>query len=359
MRTGSELHITGTRQKEAWDQRVIPPVEEVRPGLWSIPVPMGDNPLRYSFAYAFMGPDGLILVDPGWPSQESFDVLDAGLRMAGRSAAEVTGILVTHAHHDHYGLVDRVREVSGAWAAMHHLDARLQVVEGDDYVAVLEARRDWLRRCGAGLDESLEHGSDLGVIKRSAVRSGPDRDLVHGEHIRIGRFDIEAIWTPGHSPGHMIFREQTERVLLSGDHVLPRITPNISAFVGHDTGGLGAYLESLRSTRKLDVTEVLPGHEYRFAGLAARTTDILMHHEQRLAEIVAVIGLGEAVTPWDISERLTWSRPWSQLKFFSRRAALGETLAHLHLLRTRGAVQLIDDGLTWHWSLADCPGVSH
>lgn len=353
--SGHAMLITGSSQKQAWDRGVLPPVEEVRPDLWSIPVPMGNNPLRYSFSYALLGADEVLLVDPGWPSEESFRVLDAGLRAAGRSTAAVSGVLVTHAHHDHYGLVDRVRDASGGWAALHGLDADLQLLEEHDHDEVLAARRAWLRRCGASADEAAEHGGDLEMIRRSAVRRGPDRRLVGGERFRIGPFDLEAIWTPGHSPGHVVFYERSERVLLSGDHVLPRITPNISAFVGHDVNGLLSYLDSLRKVATLDVTEVLPGHEYRFSGLRARTDDLLDHHERRLEEIVAVMAPRETLTPWTISERLIWSRPWTELKGFSRRAAVGETVAHLHLLRTRGAVELLDRATTWGWRPASAP----
>jgi len=350
MSTREAVAITGWKQKQAWDKRALPPVEEVRPGLWSIPVPMGSNPLRYSYAYAFVAADALVVVDPGWPASESFEALAGGLAAAGRSPADVTGILVTHAHHDHFGLVDRLREASGAWVAMNSLDAELQILEGDDFAAILDARREWLGRCGADTEDALTHGSDLEIIKRSAVRTRCDRHLEDGERIRVGRFDIQAIWTPGHSPGHMVFHERTQRILLSGDHVLPRITPNISAFVGGQSNCLRSYLESLRKIRKLEVTEVLPGHGYRFSGLPSRVDAIRSHHERRLVEISDVIGVDECATPWDISARLTWSRPWSSITAFSRRAAVGETLAHLHLLQARGGVQLVDDGATWRWS---------
>src|SRR5690349_4138971 len=102
--------------------RAVPPVEEVRPGIWSVPVPMR-GPLAYVYVYALEGPDGIHLVDAGCDSDDAFTALEAGLRSFGASVADVRGALFTHAHIDHYGLAQRVREVSGAWLAMHEREA--------------------------------------------------------------------------------------------------------------------------------------------------------------------------------------------------------------------------------------------
>src|SRR5919198_3212163 len=95
----------------------LPPVEQVRPGLWSIPVPIPNNPLRYVLVYAFETDRGPVIVDAGWNTDDAFDALCAGLTTVGASVADVRGVMVTHIHPDHYGLAGRVRETSGAWVA--------------------------------------------------------------------------------------------------------------------------------------------------------------------------------------------------------------------------------------------------
>jgi glyoxylase-like metal-dependent hydrolase (beta-lactamase superfamily II) len=109
-----ELTITGTLQREAWLQRVMPPPEQLAGDLWSLPVPIPDNPLRYVSAYAFGTGEGLVLIDVGWDTEESWRSLLDGLRLIGARPADVRGVLVTHMHFDHIGLAGRVREVSGA-----------------------------------------------------------------------------------------------------------------------------------------------------------------------------------------------------------------------------------------------------
>ena len=143
------LQVTGTAQRDAWRARVLPPVEQVRPGLWSVPVPIPDNPLRYTLSYAFTGDAGTLIVDPGWESAAGRRALTAGLATAGVTLRDVTGIVVTHIHPDHHGLSGWVREQSGAWIAMHAAEAEtLPARIGRPEPG---ADQDWLR--GHGVPE--------------------------------------------------------------------------------------------------------------------------------------------------------------------------------------------------------------
>src|SRR5438093_3763821 len=103
----------------------LPPVELVRPGLWSIPVPIPNNPLRYVFVYAYETDSGPFIVDAGWNTDDAFATLSEGIAHTGAEISDVRGVLVTHIHPDHYGLAGRVRETSGAWVALHPADAAL------------------------------------------------------------------------------------------------------------------------------------------------------------------------------------------------------------------------------------------
>ncbi|MGH3951656.1 MAG: MBL fold metallo-hydrolase, partial [Pseudonocardiaceae bacterium] len=144
------MEVTGVRQQQAWQQAVLPPVEQVRPGLWSIPVPIPDNPLRYVLVYAFELPDGVAIVDPGWDCDEAWHSLVTGLRTVGYDIAEVRAVLVTHLHPDHFGLVGRVRAASGAWVAMHRADAALlRHHEPAEAFGLARESQGQLRRAGA------------------------------------------------------------------------------------------------------------------------------------------------------------------------------------------------------------------
>ena len=136
------IEVTGEAQRRSWDTDVLPPVEKVRPGLWSIPVPIPKNPLRYVLVYALELDDGVALVDAGWNTDEAWAALCDGLEEAGGSIEDVAAVLVTHIHPDHYGLAGRVRSASGAWIALHREDAvmlQARYVDTDDLVARMSA----------------------------------------------------------------------------------------------------------------------------------------------------------------------------------------------------------------------------
>ncbi|WP_433433958.1 MBL fold metallo-hydrolase [Nonomuraea sp. CA-141351] len=328
-------------QREAWVGGAIPEVERVRPGLWSIPVPIPINPLRYVLVYALELPDGVAIVDAGWNTDEAYDALVAGLGVAGYAITDVKGVLVTHIHPDHYGLAGRIRETSGAWIALHPADAGLVRERYDDEAidSLVERERALLVRCGVPpltLDELA--GASM-MIRHMVSMARPDRLVEDGEELGLPGWDLRAVWTPGHSPGHLCFFSPSRRLLLSGDHVLARITPIVAVHPQSGPNPLADYLDSLAAVRKLDADEVLPAHEYRFLELAERVDYVMAHHDARLAEIEQVVGSLDGVTCWDAATRLTWSRPWETIPPFMRRSANNETLAHLVWLEAKGRVR--------------------
>jgi glyoxylase-like metal-dependent hydrolase (beta-lactamase superfamily II) len=147
------------------------------------------------------------------------------------------------------------------------------------------------------------------------------------------------VHTPGHTPGHLCFVDERAQRLFAGDHILPRITPNISAQAVAGTRPLADYLESLAKVRDLDVDEIMPAHEWRFRGLAQRADDIAAHHERRLAELLAAIAANPDATSWDLAGQLTWSRSWDQYSGRMRISAVTETAAHVLELERRGLIK--------------------
>ena len=334
-----EIEITGIAQQAAWDRHVLPPVEQVRPGLWSIPVPIPDNPLRYVLVYALELDSGVAIVDAGWNTDDAWSALTSGLKQAGGSITDVAAVLVTHIHPDHYGLAGRVREASGAWIGLHPHDSAMLESRYVDVDSLLVRMRTFL--AGAGVPTELLPDLNLAsmVIRDMVTMAEPDIAFEDGTILELPGWDLRTIWTPGHSPGHVCFHSESRRLLMSGDHVLPRITPNIGVHVQQFPNPLGDYLESLLKVRDLEVDEVLPAHEYRFANLPARVRQIAHHHEDRLTEIEALLQQRPGISGWELTIALTWSRPWDAIPSFMQRAALGETLAHLVLLASKGRVR--------------------
>ena len=333
------IEITGTAQREAWLRRAMPPVEQLAGDLWSIPVPIPDNPLRYVSSYAFGTGEGLVLIDAGWGSEEAWQALTAGLESIGAQIADVRGVLVTHLHFDHLGLAGRIRQACGAWIALHPADhAVLSHPDYRDAELAVAREAEFLRGLGASEAEAAAAVGDAAgweMFTRDRAARPADRGRGAGRRARL-----EAP-RPAHARPHPrapVLRGRALPPLFSGDHVLPRITPNISVQRGDPASPLQSYLESLAQTRDLDVDEVLPAHEWRFRGLAGRVDAITAHHERRLTELLDAVRRHPGATPWQLAGELTWSRPWADYGGQMRIFAVTETAAHVHQLERRGLV---------------------
>ncbi|TDE28567.1 MBL fold metallo-hydrolase [Actinomadura sp. 6K520] len=314
-----------------------PEPEDLGGGLWSVPVPIPDNPLAYTLVYAVESPQGPVLIDAGWHHEDAWAALRGGLGTFGIDVADVRGVVVTHYHPDHAGLAGRVREASGAWVAMHHADAEItrlfrSVGQGGRRTFELTA----LRRAGAGESDLAAPPPD----RRVEPPAVPDRELSDGDLVDLPGRRLRAIWTPGHSPGHICLHLEDGDRIFTGDHVLPRITPHIGLYPYDipDVDPLSDFLGSLDKVSAMSVDEVLPAHQYRFNGLSARAQEIIEHHEQRLAEVTALLS-AHPKTLWDITAGLTWRNPWQEMAQFARRMAAAEAAAHIRTLETRGVAR--------------------
>lgn len=328
----------------------LPPVERVRPGLWSVPVPLPNSSLRYVFVYVFETDRGAYIIDAGWNTDEAFDSLSAGLGEAGFAMSDVRGVLVTHIHPDHYGLAGRVRDASGAWISLHPADAALITDRYDEPTDLLERVGTMLRRLGAPEAEMVSLQTAAMPLRALVDAVQPDVLLEDGQRPDVPGWDLSAIWTPGHSPGHLCFWEPRYQLMLSGDHVLPRITPNIPFHPQAGDDPLGDFLESLDKLENYDADEVLPAHEHRFVGLQGRLEELRVHHQHRFEEIVVAIGDG-VTTAWGIAERMHWSRSWDRIEGFMRRAAVAEAMAHLRTLERRGVLrETVGEPSSWDFA---------
>jgi glyoxylase-like metal-dependent hydrolase (beta-lactamase superfamily II) len=332
----------------------LPLVEQVRPGLWTVPVPIPNSAqMGYVLVYAFETERGPYLVDAGWNTDDAYSCLVSGLAQAGFDITDVQGVIVTHMHPDHYGLAGRIREASGAWVGLHPADAALIGDHKQAPTGLMETTEEILRREGAPLHaiQALQHAAMPAFPEVAPAL--PDLLIEDGDQPEVPGWELTAVWTPGHSPGHLCLWEASQRLMLSGDHILPRITPHIGIHPQSGLNPLGDYVVSLEKVCAYDASEVMPAHEYRFVGLHRRVEELKAHHQARLDEVLAAMGAG-AVTTWEIASHMTWSRAWDRIQGWMLRAALGETLAHLHYLQSLGRAYL-QPGEPSEWVALDMP----
>ena len=307
-------------------------VTQIVHGIYQLKVPIPNNPLEATNVYLLKGDKFATLIDAGWDSETAFNSLNRQLAEIGVGFQDISQIIITHAHFDHYGLAGKIKQLSGAKIYMHQRDQEIFRTRYAVTEEFLHKAGQWFRINGvpAAMLRTL-HMPISGF--REAVPAQPDILLNGDETIASGIFNLKVIWTPGHSPGHICLYEPTQKILFSGDHILPVITPNISLSLYSDGNPLGDYLKSLLTVKNLAVALVLPAHEDVFSNLLERADEILHHHEMRSTEILKVLNHNE-MTAYQISNLVTWMPEQRGVNFvdlmpIAKLAAVSETLAHL------------------------------
>jgi glyoxylase-like metal-dependent hydrolase (beta-lactamase superfamily II) len=324
-----------------------PEVQTVLPGVHRAPVPLPHDGLRAVNVYVLEDGDGVTLVDAGWDSPLARQAVAAGLAAAGAGVGDIRRILVTHVHYDHVGQASAlVRDGAGGYWLGEDEEPTFRGMIDPDPAARAHRMRDLARNGGADLVAELrerrgtldDHVFDL---------DEPDRWIGDGDVAALGDGGaVEAVATPGHTAGHLCFLDRGRRVLLSGDHVLPHITPSIGLEGVTKRTALADFLSSLARVRALDVDLVLPAHGPVFSDLAGRVDELTAHHDVRLGACLAAISPG-GCDAFAVATRLPWTRretPFDELDLFNRLLATWETLAHLELLAARGDLRRDGDG---------------
>jgi glyoxylase-like metal-dependent hydrolase (beta-lactamase superfamily II) len=320
--------------------------ELVATGVHRIPLPLPGDGLRAVNVYAIDDGGAIVLVDAGSGGTQSRAALDQGLATIGTTLADVSLVLATHGHYDHYGLTRRVREASGAQIALGADERALvdAVIEPERYRQSMEHRREWLTRHGAGSvvasHDRLAEGKGAQTLP-SPRWLQPGRWLRDGEEVRLRTRTMRVHATPGHTRGHVVYHDEASRLLFAGDHVLPHITPSLGFEPFPDGNALDQFLRSLARVRNLEADLVLPGHGPTFARLHVRVDELIDHHRARLETCVAVLSDGGPRSAKAVADRMMWTRrerAFSDLDPFNRMLAVTETVAHLELLVRNGQV---------------------
>ncbi|MBM3814765.1 MAG: MBL fold metallo-hydrolase [Acidimicrobiia bacterium] len=315
-------------------------VAEICPGLWRIRLPFSFE-LNHVNVHLVRLDDGYLLIDCGIHSEDCFHVLEASLRRLGIAWNQIRVLFITHGHPDHVGLAPRVLELSRARVLIHrvelaHLDTIAHLVENP------HSLDHQLRAWGVPADQVDAITHAFTGVRRSFQKLGHAETLEGGELLYTAIGPLETVWTPGHSPGHLCLLASDRRLLISGDHVLPTITPNIAWMPGADP--LADYLNSLRRVENLPVDSVLPSHGDPFPGLLSRVRETAAHHDARCGRILEALHNGPR-SPFQIAGFLWGNR----LSSFQQRFALFEVMAHLVYMenRYRARQVAIDPVSTW------------
>lgn len=297
-------------------------------------------PLPFSLdhinSYAIEGKDGWWLVDAGLNTEPCRQAWGRFMESNNLNGSDIKGIYLTHSHPDHFGAAGWLQQLSGSPVYISALDAKAinMVWQGSGREITKEVEEQLIRN---GLPPELTNTLIKDIIPMlSLTQPHPVLSIIEpGCFIRLGDFQYLALSTPGHSDGHMCFFNQEYGLLLSGDHLLASISPNISLWPDGEPDPLNNYLESLQANRKLACKTVLPAHGSAFNNLEFRISELEAHHNQRLELIKGSVNL-KGSNVYEISRRIFGQ----ELKAFDLRLAMTETLAHLMYLVYRGELEI-------------------
>jgi glyoxylase-like metal-dependent hydrolase (beta-lactamase superfamily II) len=318
-------------------------VEEITSTVHRIPMSLPNDSLLAVNVYAIAGADGVGLIDGGWDRAGALEELGRGLAESGHALADITTVLSTHYHPDHYTLAVALRRELGVPIALgdgerHTVDEIIAGTHG------LSAFGEMLQRAGTPeprIAAFLHEGNQSDAFEH------PTTWLTDGDRPRVGDRQLDAIATPGHTRGHFCFADDDAGLLFAGDHVLPHITPSIGfeTFDGLHLP-LADYLASLRRVRERPDARLLPAHGPVTASAHARVDELLHHHDVRLQRCLDALTDG-AQTCYQVAQSIPWTRREyrvDELPPFDHVMAVHETRAHLEVLQMRGMVARDTDG---------------
>ena len=307
---------------------------EVRPGVHWLRMPL---PFRLDHINLWLleDGDGWTVVDTGIFSMETIALWERVLEdcLDGRP---IKRVLVTHYHPDHVGMAGWLcnKLQVGLWMTqMEWLWARSCSLDKDASVYDHQAAFLHTTGCPPTLLAATRHDSPRYPLLVSPIPRTFTR-LNDGGMVEIGDREWEIVVGTGHAPEHACLYCRELGVMISGDQVLPKITPIVAVEVNEpDANPLEDFLATIEKLRALPAeTDILPSHNEPFSGLHGRLDALRRHHDDRLAQFLDACT--RPMTAMELSDEIFTSPMDSQNITF----AIGETVAHLNYLCRHGSM---------------------
>ena len=332
--------MAGPRRK-----RELARADRVIPGVWRLRLPLPWPGVPHGNAFAIAAGSGIVLVDTGLSEPGAMDGLERALAQAGLRIEHVRLVVCTHAHSDHYGMAGPIMAAAGCELWMHPNHGHV-TRSAKDPDAMLARRVEVARHSGVpeeALDryQSARRGQGIGVAEIVL----PDRDLLPGVEIEtdLGTWHVHE--TPGHAPSHVVLHQPERGLLLSGDHLLGRVS--LYYDYGYTPDPTGEFLASLDVVERLDVSLCLAGHGRPFRDVAAHIDANRAAVTERVGRVRAALA-GGARTPYEIVPDLVGTRELTPMLVSW---GLSETLCYLRHLELREEVERIDGEEPERWAL--------
>lgn len=277
------------------------------------------------------------LVDCALDTIEARSALEAALHELELQFKDVKRIVITHHHPDHYGLAAWIQSQSGCEILMLELDIERGANHWNDWEHWLEGHVRHFARHGLPHNELEGIRVDARATRGRVGANARLTPLQPGDKLSLAEKEFEVLWMPGHADGHLTLWHRDEKLLIAGDVILERITPNVGLWANSRPNPLKDYLGSLGQVSQLRPARAVIGHYGPIIENAAeRASEITKHHYARLDELRTQ--LEQPMNAFEASFIL-FAR---ELNPTGRRFALTETLAHLEYLHQNNELLKLD-----------------
>ncbi len=266
-------------------------VYETSSGAKIYRIPLEAFPNFWAYAYLVQKDGNTYLIDCGSGTESSHDDLLNGLKQAGLEPSDITHVLLTHAHIDHYGGLSKLKPLTNAQIGVHELD--LQTVAHHESRLALISRHLASFLADSGLaKETRDQLLSIYRFTKAIYQSAPVDFTYEAQDMRVGPFEI--IHLPGHCPGHVAIR--LDDVIFCGDMVVEGVTPHLSPETISPYNGLDHYLESLKQFQDWakDARLILNGHDDVITDLPEKIEATYQNLKRRMNK--AIKALSEPLT---------------------------------------------------------------
>jgi glyoxylase-like metal-dependent hydrolase (beta-lactamase superfamily II) len=310
--------------------------EKVLPGVWRLRLPLPWPGVPHCNAWALASGDGIVLVDTGMHEPGSTAHLDRALDQAGLSVDHVRLIVCTHAHVDHCGQAPPIAERAGCEVWMHRNHGH-HTAAADDLEQALARRVEVAHQSGVPADSIkrwLEQRRSVGSGQAGTLEI--DRELAEGDTLDTDLGTWKMIETPGHAPSHICLYQPERRLLISGDHLLGRVSLYFDA--GYTPDPVAEFLDSLGKVERLDARLALSGHGRPFTDIAGHVAANRALVEQRLEAVQAGLEQGPR-TAYELAQAVYRDRFTDATVNW----LLSKTLCYLTHLERQGLARRVGD----------------
>jgi glyoxylase-like metal-dependent hydrolase (beta-lactamase superfamily II) len=219
-------------------------------------------------AWAIAAGDGIVLFDTGYAGEDGTRQLEFALAQVGFELADVRLLVCTHSHSDHYGLAGPIVDAAGCELWMHPAWGHVRAM-AEDPDAALDRRIEVARQSGVPLSaleriRESRRGASTGIARLAE----PDRELVPGVEVETDLGAWQVYETPGHAPSHVTLHQPDNRLLITGDHLLGRVSLFFDH--GHTPDPVAEFAASLDVVEELDAGLCLAGHGRPFREVAGK-----------------------------------------------------------------------------------------